>query len=70
MFPKLFDVVMAMLAVVGFAVGLIAAIIMVLLMTKEVCAQGACITNTYFVEGKMVVCQTCCNGNNCNTVCF
>lgn len=70
MFPKLFDVVMAMLAVVSFAVGLIAAIIMVLLMTKEVCAQGACVTNTYFVDGKLTVCQTCCQGTNCNTVCF
>lgn len=70
MFPKMFDVLMAGLSLLGFAVGLIAAIIMVLLMTKEVCAQGACVTNTYFVDGKMVVCQTCCNGNNCNTVCF
>lgn len=30
----------------------------------------ACSTTTYFVNGKIVVCVTCCqNGMNCSTVC-
>lgn len=30
----------------------------------------ACSTVTYMVNGKTIVCVTCCtNGNNCNTVC-
>jgi putative flippase GtrA len=70
MFPKLMDFIYAAVGVLGVALGFVVAVMLVLLMTKEVCAQGACVTNTYFVEGRMVVCQTCCNGNNCNTVCF
>jgi hypothetical protein len=33
-------------------------------------AAWACTTNTYFINGKMVVCTTCCFGNNCTTNCF
>lgn len=30
----------------------------------------ACSTVTYFVNGKTIVCVTCCyNGGNCSTVC-
>lgn len=30
----------------------------------------ACSTATYMINGKTIVCVTCCtNGNNCNTVC-
>jgi|DEB19_MinimDraft_3_1074340.scaffolds.fasta_scaffold00059_20 hypothetical protein len=30
----------------------------------------ACSTVTYFVNGKTIVCVTCCNnGSNCSTVC-
>lgn len=30
----------------------------------------ACSTVTYMVNGKTIVCVTCCSGpNNCNTVC-
>lgn len=30
----------------------------------------ACSTTTYFVNGKVIVCVTCCqNGSNCSTVC-
>lgn len=31
---------------------------------------AACSTHTYFVNGKMVVCTTCCTGSSCNTTCF
>lgn len=29
-----------------------------------------CTTHTYFVNGKTVICTTCCYGNNCTTNCF
>jgi len=31
---------------------------------------AACSTHTYNIDGRMVVCTTCCYGNNCNTTCF
>lgn len=31
---------------------------------------AACSTHTYVVNGKMVVCTTCCTGSSCNTTCF
>lgn len=31
---------------------------------------AACTTNTYFINGRTVICTTCCFGNNCNTNCF
>jgi hypothetical protein len=70
MFPKIMDFIYAAVGVLGVALGFVVAVMLILLMTKEVCAQGACYTNTYFQNGKMVVCQTCCNGNNCTTACF
>jgi hypothetical protein len=33
-------------------------------------AAMACTTHTYFVNGKMVTCTTCCVGGNCTTNCF
>jgi hypothetical protein len=33
-------------------------------------AYASCTTHTYFVNGKTVICTTCCYGNNCNTNCF
>ena len=32
-------------------------------------AVAACTTHTYFVNGRTVVCMTCCNGSFCNTTC-
>lgn len=31
---------------------------------------AACTTHSYFINGKMVTCTTCCYGNNCTTNCF
>ena len=74
MFPKLFDVLRGVGALVGAVVMFLSTILIIplvaLLLSKPACSQGACVTNTYFVDGKMVVCQTCCNGNTCNTACF
>ena len=33
-------------------------------------AWAECTTHTYFVNGKTVVCTTCCYGSNCTTNCF
>ena len=29
-----------------------------------------CTTHTYFVNGRTVMCTTCCYGGNCNTTCM
>jgi hypothetical protein len=39
-------------------------------LTAASLAYATCTTNTYFYNGKMVVCQTCCYGGNCTTNCF
>jgi len=33
-------------------------------------AYAACSTHSYFINGKMVICTTCCYGGNCTTNCF
>jgi hypothetical protein len=33
-------------------------------------AAANCFTNTYFINGRMVMCQTCCWAGNCTTTCF
>lgn len=37
---------------------------------SPVLAWASCSTHTYFINGKMVTCTTCCYGSNCNTTCF
>lgn len=31
---------------------------------------AACTTQTYFINGKMTTCTTCCYGGNCTTNCY
>lgn len=33
-------------------------------------AAATCITSTYTQNGKLVVCTTCCYGNQCTTTCI
>ncbi len=33
-------------------------------------AWAQCTTHTYFYNGRMVTCTTCCYGSSCNTNCF
>ena len=34
-------------------------------------AHADCTTNTIFLpDGKIMICTTCCYGNNCTTTCF
>lgn len=33
-------------------------------------ADAACTTHTYFVDGRIIICTTCCYGlDNCTTTC-
>ena len=47
-----------------------ALILSVALAASPLVAVAACATHTYFVNGKMVTCTTCCYGSNCTTNCF
>ena len=29
-----------------------------------------CTTHTYYVDGRYLMCQTCCTNGMCNTMCF
>jgi len=31
---------------------------------------ASCTTHTYFMNGRIVTCTTCCYGGNCSTNCF
>ena len=42
----------------------------VLILSSVNPALAACSTHTYWLNGRMVMCQTCCFGNNCTTTCF
>jgi len=33
-------------------------------------AYAQCTTHTYFMNGRVVMCTTCCYGGNCTTNCF
>lgn len=33
-------------------------------------SAAACSTHTYFVDGRIVICSTCCTGSSCTTTCF
>lgn len=32
--------------------------------------EARCVTHTVWQDGKVVICSTCCSGNNCTTTCF
>ncbi len=40
------------------------------LLAATTVAYASCSTHTYFVNGKMTTCTTCCNGGNCTTSCI
>ena len=46
------------------------AIIAGVLMVISLSVYAACTTHTYFVNGRMVTCTTCCVGGYCNTNCY
>jgi len=36
----------------------------------SVAAWATCTTHTTWYNGRMVTCQTCCYGSNCQTTCY
>lgn len=40
------------------------------LLAVSTAAYASCTTHTYFVNGKVVMCTTCCNGSMCTTNCI
>ena len=40
------------------------------LISAPVVAYAACTTHNYMIDGRWVMCQTCCNNGNCTTTCF
>lgn len=51
---------------------LFAALALVVVLFLQVTpALASCTQHTYFLNGRMIMCQTCCYfGNNCTTTCF
>lgn len=45
-------------------------IIGISLAASSALAWANCTTHTYFINGRMVVCTTCCYGPSCSTNCF
>lgn len=33
-------------------------------------AHAACVTNSTYINGKTIVCTTCCYAGNCQTTCY
>ena len=46
------------------------AIIGVYIATLTTMTWASCTTHTYFMNGRTVICNVCCYGNNCTTNCF
>jgi hypothetical protein len=46
------------------------ALIAIWALTSATLVWANCTTHTYFVNGKTVMCTTCCYGGNCTTNCF
>jgi hypothetical protein len=46
------------------------AIVAICLAASATAVWATCTSHTYFVNGKTVICTTCCYGSNCTTNCF
>ena len=46
-------------------------VLAVVLLAQVTPALASCTSHTYFLNGRMVMCTTCCYGNGyCSTTCF
>lgn len=45
-------------------------VLALVLTLSPVLAHANCTNHTYFVDGKIVICSTCCYGTNCTTSCY
>jgi predicted small secreted protein len=39
-------------------------------MAISTAVYAACVTNTTYINGKTIVCTTCCYAGNCQTTCY
>ena len=46
------------------------AVLFVIGLTISGLAVAQCVTNTYFINGRTIFCQTCCYYGNCTTTCM
>jgi hypothetical protein len=49
---------------------LAAAVVVLGLLAYHGQAQAACSVHTYFINGQLISCTTCCTGTYCNTTCI
>lgn len=40
------------------------------LLAASTAAYAACSTHSYFLNGRLVTCTTCCTGSHCTTTCI
>lgn len=45
-------------------------VLAVVLCTQVTPALASCTQHTYFLNGRIIMCQTCCFGSVCQTSCF
>ena len=45
-------------------------ILAVIGLTISAAAYAACVTNTTYVDGRTIICTTCCYAGNCSTTCY
>ena len=46
------------------------ALLSALLLYAPIAGAQQCTTHTYFIDGKMIVCTTCCYPSGCYTTCI
>ena len=67
--PKRYRQAVLTMELFGYTGGDMKTLIFVVLSLIATAVYAACQTNTFFYEGKVVVCTTCCSMSGCNTVC-
>ena len=45
-------------------------VLAVVLLAQVTPALASCTSHTYFLNGRIVLCTTCCYGSSCSTTCF
>lgn len=45
-------------------------LIALVMATAPILAYANCTNHSYMLDGRWVLCQTCCNNGNCTTTCY
>ncbi|MFH1609001.1 MAG: hypothetical protein ABID40_00005 [Candidatus Bipolaricaulota bacterium] len=45
-------------------------LVLVLVLAAAAAAEAACQTRTIYIDGRPIVCTTCCLGTSCTTTCY